>query len=69
MAPGELLHLDVTIIKLLHGTRTYLHAIIDKYSRRILSWTLESRLDSGATCRILRDAAKEIIGNVGRPLS
>jgi putative transposase len=29
MAPGELLHLDVTIIKLLDGTRMYLHAIID----------------------------------------
>ncbi len=52
VAPGELLHLDVTIIKLLDGTRTYLHAIIDNYSRRILSWTLESRLGSGATCHL-----------------
>jgi len=68
IAPGELLHLDVTIIKLLDGTRTYLHAIIDNYSRRILSWTLESRLGSGATCRVLRDAAKEIVGTIGRTL-
>jgi len=67
-APGELIHLDVTIIKLLDGTRTYLHAIIDNYSRRILSWTLETRLGSGATCRVLRDAAKEIVGNIGRTL-
>jgi transposase InsO family protein len=58
-----LLHLDVTIIKLLDGTRMYLHAIIDNFSRRILSWTLETRLGSGATCRVLRDAAKEIVGN------
>jgi putative transposase len=36
-APGELLHLDVTIIRLLDGTRAYLHAVIDNYSRRILS--------------------------------
>jgi hypothetical protein len=28
-APGELLHLDVTIIRLLDGTRAYLHAVID----------------------------------------
>jgi hypothetical protein len=35
-APGELLHLDVTIIKLLDGTRAYLHAVIDNYSRKIL---------------------------------
>ncbi len=63
-APGELLHLDVTIIKLLDGTRMYLHAILDNYSRRILSWTLEARLGSGATCRVLREAAREIAGKV-----
>ena len=67
-SPGELLHLDVTIIRLLDGTRTYLHAIIDNYSRRILSWTLEARLGTGATCRVLRDAAKEVVGNVGGTL-
>ena len=61
MAPGELLHLDVTIIKLLDGTRGYLHAVIDNYSRRILSWTLEDRLGSGGTCQILREAAVQLI--------
>ncbi len=42
--PGELLHLDVTIIRLLDGTKAYLHAVIDNYSRRILAWTLGSGL-------------------------
>ena len=60
MAPGELVHLDVTIIKLLDGTRAYLHAVIDNYSRRILSWTLEDRLGSGGTCRTLREAAVQL---------
>jgi putative transposase len=46
-APGELHHLDVTIIGLLDGNRAYLHAVIDNYSRRILSWRLEERLGSG----------------------
>ena len=59
-APGELLDLDVTIIRLLDGTRAYLHAVIDNYSRRILSWTLEERLGSGGTCRILREAVVEL---------
>ena len=36
-APCELLHLDVTIICLLDGTRAYLPAVIDNYSLRILS--------------------------------
>jgi hypothetical protein len=26
---GELLHLDVTIVRLLDGTKAYLHAVID----------------------------------------
>jgi transposase InsO family protein len=64
-APGELLHLDITIIKLLDGTRAYLHAVIDNYSRRILSWTLEDRLGSGGTCRILREAAVQLSNRSG----
>jgi transposase InsO family protein len=59
-APGELLHQDVTIIRLLDGTRAYLHAVIDNYSRWILSWTLEEQLGSGRTCRILREAAVQL---------
>ena len=35
--PNEYWHLDVTVIKLLDGTRTYLHAAIDNFSRRILA--------------------------------
>lgn len=50
----------MTIIKLLDGTRAYLHAVIDNYSRRILSWTLEERLGSGGTCRILREAIDQL---------
>jgi putative transposase len=61
-APGELLHLDVTIVRLLDGTRAYLHAAIDNYSRRILSWSLEDRLGSGGTCRLLREAAVQLRG-------
>ena len=51
--PGELLHIDVTIIKLLDGTRTYLHAVIDNFSRRILAWKLATSLKPGTTCQVL----------------
>ena len=50
----------MTIIRLLDGTRAYLHAVIDNYSRRILSWTLEERLGSGGTCRILRESVLQL---------
>ncbi|MCP5059336.1 MAG: transposase family protein [bacterium] len=59
-APGELLHLDVTIIRLLDGTRAYLHGVIDNYSRRILSWKIEERLGGGGTCRILGEAVAQL---------
>jgi hypothetical protein len=35
--PNEYWHIDVTIIKLLDGTKVYLHAVIDNLSRRILA--------------------------------
>jgi transposase InsO family protein len=58
--PGELLHIDVTIIKLLDGTRTYLHAVIDNFSRRILAWKLAASLEPGTTCQVLTDAADQL---------
>jgi putative transposase len=33
----EIWHIDTTLIRLLDGTRAYLHAIIDDFSRRILA--------------------------------
>jgi transposase InsO family protein len=36
--PNETWHIDTTVIRLLDGTRAYLHAVIDNFSRRILAW-------------------------------
>src|SRR5215831_10595179 len=36
--PNEMWHIDTTVIRLLDGTRAYLHAVIDNFSRRILTW-------------------------------
>jgi putative transposase len=55
-AANEWWHVDVTIIRLLDGTRTYLHAVVDNYSRRVLAWTLETRLCAEGTRKILHEA-------------
>ena len=34
--PDEMWHIDTTVIRLLDGTRAYLHAVIDNFSRQIL---------------------------------
>jgi putative transposase len=43
------------------GTKAYLHAIIDNYSRKILAWTLAERLDPTATCQLLLAAGKHMV--------
>jgi hypothetical protein len=37
---NETWHIDTTVIRLLDGTRVYLHAVIDNFSRRILAWRI-----------------------------
>ena len=59
-APNKAWHIDVTIIKLLDGTKAYLHGVIDNFSRRILAWTVAERLDPVNTCRVLAQAASNL---------
>jgi hypothetical protein len=35
----EMWHIDTTVIRLLDGTRAYVHAVIDNFSRRFLAWS------------------------------
>ena len=66
--PNEVWHVDTTIIRLLDGTRLYLHGIIDNYSRRILSWRLKERFEPKVTtCELLREAAGELPPDAGPP--
>jgi transposase InsO family protein len=58
--PNEYWHIDVTVIKLLGGTRTYLHAVVGNFSRRILTWRLAPRLELQGTCLVLVEAAKNL---------
>jgi transposase InsO family protein len=60
LAPNEAWHVDVTIIKLLDGTKAYVHAVIDNFSRRILAWIVAEHLDPMNTCDVLRTAAEHI---------
>jgi transposase InsO family protein len=58
--PNEYWHIDVTIIKLLDGTKVYLHAVIDNLSRRILAWKVALRLEAQNTCAVLVEAGKAL---------
>ena len=51
--PDELWHVDMTVIRLLDGTKVYLHAIIDNFSRRILAWRVTEGFTVATTVAIL----------------
>jgi putative transposase len=64
---NETWHVDTTVLRLLDGTKAFLHAIIDNYSRKILAWTVAARLEPTATCQLLLDAGKHLVF-AGRPV-
>ncbi len=61
-APNEIWHVDTTLIRLLDGTRAYLHAVIDNFSRRILSWKVSTSFDPSTTADLLLSAASGVVG-------
>jgi len=63
--PNDVWHVDTTIVRLLDGTRAYLHAVIDNFSRRILAWKVSATLEPAATAEILLRASEGIA--VGDP--
>jgi len=56
-APNKIWHVDMTLIRLLDGTRAYLHAVIDNFSRRILAWKVSSTFNPSTTAELLLTAA------------
>lgn len=56
--PNEMWHIDTTIIRLVDGTKAYLHAVIDNYSRRILSWRVGAKFDTGNTVAVPLEACQ-----------
>lgn len=61
--PNEMWHIDTTIIRLVDGTKAYLHAVIDNYSRRILSWRVGAKFDTGNTLATLLESSRLSTGD------
>ncbi len=56
--PNEMWHIDTTVIRLLDGTRVYLHAVIDNFSRRILAWRVAEKFVPGNSAAVRLDASR-----------
>ncbi len=59
--PNEIWHVDMTVIRLLDGTRTYLHAVIDNFSRRMLAWKVSPTFDPACTAELLLTASADLV--------
>jgi putative transposase len=55
-APDEMWHIDTTVIRLLDGTRAYVHAVIDNFSRRILAWRVTDSFAAINSVAVLLEA-------------
>jgi putative transposase len=62
ISPNQVWSTDITYIRLVHGF-VYLVAIIDWYSRKVLSWRLSNTMDAGFCV----DCLEEAIKNYGAP--
>jgi transposase InsO family protein len=54
----EMWHVDTTVIRLLDGTRAYVHAVIDNFSRRILAWRVAETFAPANTVAVLVEASR-----------
>jgi transposase InsO family protein len=54
----EMWHIETTVIRLLDGTRAYLHAVIDNFSRRILAWRVADTFAPVNSVMVLDEARR-----------
>ena len=59
--PNEVWHIDTTLIRLLDGSKAYVHAVIDNFSRRILSWRVAGSFDPASTVAVLLEACRSCL--------
>jgi transposase InsO family protein len=59
---------DVTVLRLLNGTKVYVHAVIDNYSRRILAYCVSERFEIANAVAVLAEAAKKAVTAGGKPM-
>ena len=55
---NEMWPIDTTVIRLLDGSRAYLHAVIDNFSRRILAWRVADTFAPVNSVTVLLEASR-----------
>ena len=58
--PNGLWHIDVTVLRLVDGSRAYVQAVLDNFSRRILAWRVSDRIEGGGSVDLLLEASAHL---------
>jgi putative transposase len=66
--PDEMWHIDTTVIRLLDGTRAYVHAVIDNFSRRILAWRVGDTFAPANSVAVLIEATRNATRSTSAPV-
>ena len=66
-APDEVWHMDTSAVRLVDGTKIWLHAVIDNFSRRILAWRVADRFEISNAVAILDEAVCNAVSREDRP--
>ena len=64
----EMWHIDTTVIRLLDGTRAYLHAVIDNFSRRILALRVADTFAPVNSVAVLVEASRSVTASDTTPV-
>lgn len=56
--PDEVWHIDTSSVRLIDGTKVWLHAVIDNFSRRVPAWRVSARFEIANTVAVLEDAVR-----------
>jgi len=65
---NEMWHIDTTVIRLLDGTRAYVHAVIDNFSRRILAWRVADTFAPVNSVAVLVEASRTATPSATTPV-
>ena len=59
--------MDTSAVRLVDGTKVWLHAVIDNFSRRILAWRVAERFEISHAVAILDEAVGNAVSREDRP--
>lgn len=65
--PDEIWHIDTSTLRLTDGTKVWLHAVVDNFSRRVLAWRVADRFAVESTVAVLEEAAASAVTRDAQP--